>query len=614
MMNTLLTERSDSRTFRNYVEHTADAELGRLFRELDEVFRLDPEILDRHHRSFQLTAVGIGSSAGLDVYGSSQASIQVLLDSEESYRVLTGSKVVHTVIGEDITNYDIGGAKILGTWTGIVDIVACDKIDLVRNIGTLQHIFCSRAQLPAIRRSRERRHPSEKTTVPVVFSESDIRSNVDDGVFWPFKENYYAAEALIGGFALIGGRRVLVMGPRTHSGLRSLACIIKARELLKIAYRTGSHQILIIGRKWHLAPDIHENIQMRPRMDFMNTLQKISGVKIHIVTHPEGLKCYDINNAADAVICIKNPAASQTDMIFTEKNATFLVESFADAFDIAHRLIVLIDPLDAPAQFAPPETAPSIPGDPAEPYDIIESVINGAFDLGSFIEFYREMNNPVTGPNLITGLAGLEGRTVGIIADQPRIKGGGADAFGTEKFRVFTEFLNRHRIPLIMLSNSSGFVPGSQQERHRIQAIGAESLDTNILGTIPVVSVVLNQNYGGRLIHAFNKFLRPGIAYLALEQAIMAVIGVDAAFDLLFGKKYARLMDKGETARAEDLRKSFLDTYIEKARAPQDGIESNLVDWTIPSVKDLREHLVRGLELARRRCSEAFGDASPYRK
>jgi acetyl-CoA carboxylase carboxyltransferase component len=607
MMNTLLTERSSARTFRSYVEHTADEELKKLFRELDDVFGLSTEGLDRRHRSFQLTAVGIGSSAGLDVYGSSQASIQILLDSEESYRVLTGSKVVHTVIGEDITNYDIGGAKILGTWTGIVDIVACDKLSLAHSIGMIQHLFCSREQLPAIVRNKDRHLPAEKTTGSIVFSEADLRSNVDGGIFWPFKENYYAAEALIGGFARIGGRRVLIMGPRTHSGLRSLACIIKARELLKIAYRTGSHQILIMGRKWHQTPDIHENIQMRPRMDFMNTLQKKSGLKIHIVTHPEGLKCYDINSAADAVICIKNPAASQPDSIFTEKNATFLVGSFAEAFDLAHRLIAMIDPLDIPVPFTTPETEPSIPGNPAEPYDIIGSVIAHAFDSGTFIEFYRDMNNPVTGPNLITGLAGLEGRTVGVIADQPLLKGGGADAFGTEKFRVFTEFLNYHHIPLIMLSNSSGFVPGSQQERHRIQAIGAESLDANILGTIPVVSVVLNQNYGGRLIHAFNKFLRPGIVYLALEKAIMAVIGVDAAFDLLFGKKYSRLMDKGETVRAEDLRKSFVQTYLDKARASQDGVESNLVDWTIPSVKDLRVNLIRGLELARRRCAAAFG-------
>jgi len=607
MMNTLLTERSGAQAFSNYVENTADADLVKLFRELDTEFGLVRGDLDRPHRSFQLTAVGIGSSAGLDVYGSSQASIQILLDSEESYRVLTGSKVVHTVIGEDITNYDIGGAKILGTWTGIVDIVACDKLHLAHCIGKVQRIFCTPSRAPSIARKVKEAPLYDKASGPIVFNESDIRATVDDGEFWPFKENYYAAEALIGGFARLGGRRVLIMGPRTHSGLRSLASIIKARELLRTAYRTGSHQVLILGKKWHQTPDIHENIQMRPRMDFINTLQKKSGLKIHIITHPEGLKCFDINSAADAIICLKNPASPQSETVFTEKNAAFLAGSLAEAFDLAHRLISMIDPLDVPAPFAAPATEPSIPDDPAEPYDIIGSVIAHAFDQGTFLEFYRDMNNPVTGPNLITGLAGLEGRTVGIIADQPLIKGGGADAIGTEKFRVFTEFLNLHRIPLIMLSNSSGFVPGSQQERHRIQAIGAESLDTNILGTIPVVSVVLNQNYGGRLIHAFNKFLRPGIVYLALEQAIMAVIGVDAAFDLLFGKKYGRLMDKGETERAEDLRKSFVATYLDRARASQDGLESNLVDWTIPSVKELRRHLVTGLELAAQRCAGAFG-------
>ena len=611
MMNTLLTERSDSAAFRNYVEHTADERLIALFHELDGMFGLTYHTLDRGHRSFQLTAVGIGSSAGLDVYGSSQASIQILLDSEESYRVLTGSKVVQTVIGEEITNYDIGGAKILGTWTGIVDIVAYDKIHLISCIGMIQNIFCSQKNRVRIERKPGLPQPSDKAEGPIVFGESTVRGNVDNGVFWPFKENYYAAESLIGGFAQIGGRRVLIMGPRTHSGLRTLACLIKGRELLKIAHRTGSHQILIFGRKWQQTPDSHETMQMRPRMDFMKTLQKNVGLKIHMITDPDGLKCFDINSAADAIIFIKSKTESTAELVFAGKNATFMVESFAEAFDLAHRLITLIDPLEVPSMFTVSKEAPAIPADAAEPYDIVESVIAHVFDERSFLEFYRDMNNPITGPNLITGLAGLEGRVIGVIADQPLLKGGGADAFGTEKFRVFIEFLNRCRIPLVMLSNSSGFVPGSQQERHRIQAIGAESLDVNIMGTIPVVSVVLNQNYGGRLIHAFNKFLRPGIAYLALEKAIMAVIGVDAAFDLLFGKKYARLMDKGETARAEELRKSFADTYLEKARASKDGIESNLVDLTIPSAGDLRDHLIRGMRLAYRRCNDAFGASWP---
>jgi acetyl/propionyl-CoA carboxylase alpha subunit/acetyl-CoA carboxylase carboxyltransferase component len=611
MMNTLLTERSDGATFRNYVEHTADERLVALFRELNGLFGLSYRALDRRHRSFQLTAVGIGSSAGLDVYGSSQASIQILLDSEESYRVLTGSKVVQTVIGEEITNYDIGGAKILGTWTGIVDIVACDKIHLLSCISMIQAIFCTQHTSAGIERKPDLPAADDKTDRPIVFGESTVRCNVDNGMFWPFKENYYAAESLIGGFAQIGGRRVLIMGPRTHFGLRTLACLIKGRELLKIAYRTGSHQILIFGRNWEQTPDSHENVQMRPRMDFMNTLQKKSGLKIHMVTAPEGLKCFDVNSAADAIIYIRSKTESAAELVFAEKNSTFMVESFAKAFDLAHRLLALIDPLEVPARFKVPGGVPAIPADASEPYDIVESVISHTFDEGSFLEFYRDMNNPLTGPSLITGLAGLEGRTVGVIADQPLLKGGGADALGTEKFRIFIEFLNHSRIPLVMLSNSSGFVPGSQQERHRIQAIGAESLDVNIMGTIPVVSVVLNQNYGGRLIHAFNKFLRPGIVYLALEKAIMAVIGVDAAFDLLFGKKYARLMDKGETARAEELRKSFTESYLEKARASRDGIDSNLVDWTIPSAEDLREHLIKGMKLAYQRCNKAFGASWP---
>jgi acetyl-CoA carboxylase carboxyltransferase component len=607
MMNTLLTGRAGSAALSGYVENIPDADMRNLIRDLDRHFGLSREGLDARHRSFQLTAVGIGSSAGLDVYGSSQASIQILLDSEESYRVLTGSKVIQTVIGEEITNYDIGGAKILGKWTGIVDIVACDKLHLISWIHLIQDTFCSVRQLPGIFRTPGGTTAPKKESPSIVFSESSVRGNVDGRMFWTFKESYYAAEALVGGFAKLGGRRVLIMGPRTHTGLRSLASVIKARELLRVAYRTETHQILIFGKKWQQISNMTESAQIQPRVDLMNALRKKSGVRIHMITHPDGLRCFDINSTADIVIYIANKKASHMEALFAEKNTQFIAASFEEAFDLAHRLIAMIDPLSVPAEFIPPASAPVIPRDPAEPYDIVDSVITNTFDAGTFIEFYRDMNNPITGPHLITGLAALAGRTVGIIADQPLLKGGGADAFGTEKFRVFTEFLNRNRLPLVMLSNSSGFVPGSQQERHRIQAIGAESLDANITGTIPVVSMVLNQNYGGRLIHAYNKFLRPGIVYLALEQSIMAVIGVDAAFDLLDGRKYARLIDKGETERAEDLRTRFVETYLEKARASNDGIESSLVDWTVPSAAAMRENLIRGLDLAIRRCAEAFG-------
>ncbi|MBN1531582.1 MAG: hypothetical protein JXA20_02870 [Spirochaetes bacterium] len=607
MMNSLLTSRPDAGSFRRFLEQNGDPFLMKVFRALDLDFRLEVPAAAR--RRFQLIAVGIGPSAGLDVYGSSQASIQVMLDSEQTYRVLTGSSVIRTVIGEDISNYDIGGAKILGKWTGIVDIVARDKLQLISVIQRLHDLFTMESPLAAIRRRQTVRRGGQTGTAGVIqFSESLIREHTDDGVFLPFKEDYYASSACIGGFAKMGGRRVLILGARTDRGLKSPASIIKARELLRTAHRTACHQILIFGKRWIQRPDYHESASVRPHIDLMDTMRKKAGIRLHVVTDPEGLESVEINSTADAVIYVRTEGETHGRIAFTEKNAVFHVATRSEAFNLSLALLRLMDPMGpAPGDEIRPGGTPRIPGDHGTPYDILESVILPVFDAESFLEFYRDMNNPLSGPHLITGLARLDGATVGVIADQPLLKGGGADAMGTEKFRIFTDFCNSNGIPLVILSNSSGFVPGSSQERQRIQAIGAESLDVNIAGRIPVVSVVLNQNYGGRLIHAFNRFLRPGIVYLALEQAVLAVIGVEAAFDLLYGTKYERLINEGRQDEAAALKSEFSSGYLDKARSTNDALRTGLIDWTIPDIRDLRENLIRGLSLAIQRCQEAFG-------
>ncbi|MGV8057052.1 MAG: carboxyl transferase domain-containing protein [Smithellaceae bacterium] len=609
MMNTLLAENVDYQSFRFYTDNVVDPDLKKLFRELDREFDFTARHDSRAGKSLRFVAVGIGSSAGLDVYGSSQATIQLLIDSESSYRVLTGSNVIRSVMGEDISNYDIGGAKILGKWTGIVDIIADDKIQLLSHIRQLHRFFFHNESLAAIRRTQNGgRGDSENRGDHnlLVFTEATVRNNVDDGIFLTYKKDYYASEALIGGFVKVAGQRALVLGPRTHSGLRSAASIIKARELLKIARRTATHQIIIFGKKWQERPNYHENINMRDWLDFMETLQQNAGARIHIVTFGDGLKCFEINSGADAIIFIRDEGISPTALAFARRNSTFMVSSFAEAFDLSSKIIKMLYPLEKEYGFVPPRGTPSVPSDIAQPYDIIGSVIDPVFDSDSFVEFYKEMNNPLAGPSLVTGLATLGGRPVGIIADQPLYKGGGADAPGTEKFRVFTQFLNKHRIPLIMLSNSSGFVPGSKQERYRIQAIGAESLDANILGRIPVVSVVLKQNYGGRLIQAFNKYLRPGIVYLALESAVMAVIGVTAAFDVLNGSKYNQMVATGDIEKAREMKDDFYKKYLTKAKAGNDALATGLLDWTIPDEKDLRGHLIKALELAYKKCKDVF--------
>jgi acetyl/propionyl-CoA carboxylase alpha subunit/acetyl-CoA carboxylase carboxyltransferase component len=603
MMNSLMADNVSAAKFDNYTRHQFDADVARVFEEIRQRFGLTHK-----NRDTLIVAIGIGASAGLDVYGSSQATLQLILDAQTSYRVLTGSNVIKSVLGENISNYDIGGAQILGKWTGTVDVVAASKLELLSDLRKLHKLFYGLTPQNAISRCAGKCETRSGRSNSLVIDECLIHSNVDAGSFFELKGDYYGANALIAGFAAIGGKRVMVMGPRTDSGLTSTQAIIKLREVIKAAQRTETPQLLLFGA-YLVKPteNVMRTAGMRAQLDLNRTLASGRGIRIHIITHVSGLEAAEANAHADAIIFVKKGSYTESDMNFIKMNSTFVVASLSEAFDRAQTLIHLItvrhEPLDQ-VRYNPTEKA-SIPKSKGQPYSMIESVIGPTFDDGSFVEFYREMNRPA-GPFLITGLARLHGRSVAIIADQPEIKGGGADAPGAEKFRIFTELANKLKLPLIMLSNSSGFVPGSAQERLRIQAIGAESLDANILGEIPVVSVVLGQVYGGRQIQAFSRSLRPGIVYLAMSDALIAVMGETAAFDLLGTKTYQKLLADGDEAGAAAYRQKFLADFVHKAAAAQDATGTGVVDWTIDDVGTLREHLAKGLELAYARCTEAF--------
>ncbi|MFW6366696.1 MAG: carboxyl transferase domain-containing protein, partial [Spirochaetota bacterium] len=439
-----------------------------------------------------------------------------------------------------------------------------------------------------------------------VIDESVIRNNIDDGRFYSYKESFYASSALVAGFARLAGVRTLILGARTDRGLRARNTVVKARELLRMAYRTKTPQILVYGDNWLRHSTSGTNL--RPYYDYVRTLNERVSHRMNIITSVSGLKNHDLTAGADAVIFVLSGRENEREMMFINQNASFVVENMEEAFDTAARILTLLENRQADGGQKTGGTV-SVPDDSATPFDMISSVIEPAFDSGSFLEFYAPFNRP-SGPNFITGLARLNGRTVGVIGDQPKIKGGGADAQGTEKFRVFTAFCNDKGLPIVMLSNSSGFVPGSQQERFRIQNVGAESLDANILGEVPVVSVVLNQNYGGRQIQAFSKSLRPGIRYSARSSATLAVMGATAAYDLLGAKHYNKLVSEGKTSEAEAYHREFIDGYLEKAMAVNDASSTGVIDSVITDMTALREHLVSELAAAEEECRTAFGTSA----
>lgn len=605
MLNSLISNRAGDEEFEACVLNHPDRGLGALYRDITARYGTAGETAAGPRPNF-IVSVGTGSSAGLDVYGASQTAVQILLDSEQAFRVLTGSNVIRSVMGEKVSNYDIGGARVMGKWAGIVDLVSADRFSLISHIRRIHRLFSRDESLSAIARGNAGDAGRPFSGGRTVLSEQAVSENVDAGSFMAFKDDYHASRELVGGFARIGGRKFLVMGPRNLRGLRTFASVTRARELLNTARGTAAHRLLILGKQWHQRADHYDSGGIRARMDFLGGLRGLPGITIAVITDIDGFQAVELTSMADAIIFVRYEGIGSKQYEFARKNATFTVSSLTEAFDRAHRIAEMIDPAAPGTAHEAPADQPRVPDDPGVPYDIIPSVIEKVFDAGSFLECYGEMNDPVAGPNLVTGLARLEGRTVGVIADQPLTQGGGADAPGTQKFRIFTRFLNSFSIPLVMISNSSGFVPGIKQERLRIQAIGAESLNENILGRIPVVSLVLNQNYGGRQIQAFNRHLRPGIVAIALERSIMAVIGPGVAFDLLQKKKHADLIKSGKKAEAEALRENFMAGYIEKARAKNDALRSGALDWVIPDAAELRSHIMKAMKLAEERCREAF--------
>ena len=591
----------DLESFKKYTTGVIDRRLHELFAAVERQFFKDGLPAPGKNKFHFITAVGTGSSAGLDVYGSSQAPVQIILDSEQSYRTLTGSSVIRTITGENIPNYEIGGARVMGRWAGIVDFVANGKYRLISYIRRINDMFSFEDDLDSIQKPAVEFTESDEGH----FSEDDIMSNVDDGNFLSFKQDYYGGGSVIAGFAKLGGRRAVIIGPRNREGIRLYPSVVRTHDVLRSASRMNIPAILLFSGKWHQNTELYDISGIRARMDFLNVLASHPKLKICVVTDINCFHCLEIISACDIIIFVKNNKIDEVEYEFVERSAAFIVDSLAGAFELSHKLINLIHPLsDAVGE---PAGFPDIPEDPKSPYDMLDAVIKKITDDGRFLEFFESTNRVHTRPNFITGLAKINGETTAILADQPLILGGAADAPNAEKYRVFVQFANRLNLRILMLSNSSGFIPGTKQERFRIQAIGGEALDSNVRSRVPVVSIVINQNYGGRQAQAFGRFLRPGIYTMARNNAHMAVIGGAAAFDILKIKHYNELIEAGKDEEAEAMKKKFMEEHAERFLAKNDAFSAGAIDEIIDDVTKLRELTIAGFKEAAERCRNAFG-------
>ena len=208
-----------------------------------------------------------------------------------------------------------------------------------------------------------------------------------------------------------------------------------------------------------------------------------------------------------------------------------------------------------------------VPPDPVKPYDMHE-VIRRVVDHGSFLGVHETY-----APNLLTGLARLDGRVVGIVAQQPAALAGVLDIDSSVKGARFIRFCDAFNIPLVTFVDVPGFLPGVGQEHGGIIRHGAKLLYAYCEATVPKVAVVTRKAYGGAYDVMSSKHIR-GDVNLAWPTGEIAVMGPEGAIEIVFRKELAGADDPA-ALRAQlvrDYRAQFATPYVAAARGYIDDV------------------------------------------
>ena len=226
-----------------------------------------------------------------------------------------------------------------------------------------------------------------------------------------------------------------------------------------------------------------------------------------------------------------------------------------------------------------------IPESPNKAYDMYQ-VIGSIVDDGKFLEVHRDWAKII-----IVGFAHMNGRSVGIVANQPKILAGVLDINASRKAARFVRFCDAFNIPLVTLVDVPGFLCGTQQEYGGIISHGAKLLYAYGEATVPKVTVTLRKSYGGAHITMSCKQLRGDINY-AWPSANIAVMGAEGAVEILYSKEIRSIEDPAERARvAEEKKKEYNDLFCNPYNAASYGYIDDVIE-----PRNTRFRVIRALE------------------
>jgi acetyl-CoA carboxylase carboxyltransferase component len=273
--------------------------------------------------------------------------------------------------------------------------------------------------------------------------------------------------------------------------------------------------------------------------------------------------------------------------------AQFLAEGEPQAMDLARRLLgflpqnnVELAPLVSAWQepeVSGKELDELIPDSPQRSYDM-HSAIRGIVDAGSFLEVHAGFAR-----NIICGFARIEGRSVGIVAQQPEVLAGVLDIDASDKGARFVRTCDCFNVPLVTLVDVPGFLPGVDQEHRGIIRHGAKLLYAYCEATVPKLTVITRKAYGGAYDVMSSKHVRGDLNF-AWPTAEIAVMGVEGAVNIIFRDRIEQAQDPAaERERlVGEYEERFANPYVAAARGYVDEV---IMPW------ETRARLASGLRL-----------------
>jgi len=224
-----------------------------------------------------------------------------------------------------------------------------------------------------------------------------------------------------------------------------------------------------------------------------------------------------------------------------------------------------------------------VPESANHPYDI-RLVIEGIFDIDSFFEVHKEFAN-----NIVVGFARLAGRSIGIVANQPMSLAGVLDINSSKKGARFTRFCDCFNIPLLVLVDVPGFLPGTDQEWNGIITNGSKLLYAFSEATVPRVTVITRKAYGGAYDVMNSKHIGADINY-AWPSAEIAVMGAKGASEIIFKKEISEAADPAKKLLEKETE------YAEKFATPYLAAERGFIDEVIEP-KETRKKLIKAFAM-----------------